>query len=272
MEFAYSIMLKLLLAAIIFIPAEKLLPTRREQKIIRREFGNDLFYASVGGMLAFGGLIATLGVGVALVTPVMPLAITSAIGGLPFWAELPLAIVIADLAYYWAHRLFHTNRSLWRIHMVHHSIEELDWLATHRVHPIEAVITRGAALLPLLTLGFEPSTIGAFAIIYQWHSLFIHSNIRCDFGPLKWLIASPEFHHWHHANEPEATNKNFTAQLPIIDLVFGSLYLPQGRTPSKFGVNEAVPVTYLQQLAFPFRRHQRDCGEGLTGDLPAGAP
>ncbi len=272
MEFVNAIALKLIVAAIIFIPAEKLLPVRRAQKVLRVGFSNDLFYASLGGILAFIGLIAFLGVMTALTSPLLPIAITSAIKQLPFWAELPLAIIIADLAYYWAHRLFHVNASLWRIHMVHHSIEELDWLATHRVHPIEAVATRGAALLPLLTLGFEPSTIAAFGVLYQWHSLFIHSNIRCNFGPLKWVIASPEFHHWHHANEPEATDKNFTAQLPFIDMMFRTLYMPKAKAPTIFGLSETVPGNYLEQLAFPFRGERTLSVNEQRGELPSRSP
>jgi sterol desaturase/sphingolipid hydroxylase (fatty acid hydroxylase superfamily) len=51
--------------------------------------------------------------------------------------------------------------------------------------------------------------------IYQWRSLALHANIDIKLGPLSWLIASPEFHHWHHTNRREAYDKNFAGQLPI---------------------------------------------------------
>ena len=43
-----------------------------------------------------------------------------------------LVLLIADLGFYIAHRMFHMVPFLWRFHSVHHSIEEMDWLAAHR--------------------------------------------------------------------------------------------------------------------------------------------
>ncbi|OOK82266.1 sterol desaturase domain protein [Mycobacterium kansasii] len=49
--------------------------------------------------------------------------------------------------------------------------------------------------------------------------------------PLRWLIATPQFHHWHHARQPQAYNTNYAAEFPIVDALFGTLYLPTGRWP-----------------------------------------
>jgi sterol desaturase/sphingolipid hydroxylase (fatty acid hydroxylase superfamily) len=91
-----------------------------------------------------------------------------------------------------------------------------------------------------------------FQVIYQAHTLLIHANTRLRFGPLKWLIASPEYHHWHHANEPDAYDRNFAAQLSLIDWIAGTLFLPL-RRPSRYGINEEMPRWYHQQLLHPFR-------------------
>jgi sterol desaturase/sphingolipid hydroxylase (fatty acid hydroxylase superfamily) len=68
------------------------------------------------------------------------------------------------------------------------------------------------------------------------------------------LITSPQFHHWHHSNEPEAHNKNFAGELPVLDMLFGTFYLPENRTPNVYGVSERVPARYLRQMAYPFTR------------------
>jgi len=67
---------------------------------------------------------------------------------------------------------------------------------------------------------------------------------------LKWL-ASPQFHHWHHANEREAWDKNFAGQLPLLDMLGGTLFMPD-RMPQKYGTDDPVPSLYHRQLAYPF--------------------
>jgi hypothetical protein len=71
---------------------------------------------------------------------------------------------------------------------------------------------------------------------------------------LKWVFASPEFHHWHHAVDKEAHDKNFSGQLPLWDMVFGTVHMPPNRLPNAYGVHEPIPDTYIGQLAYPFRK------------------
>jgi sterol desaturase/sphingolipid hydroxylase (fatty acid hydroxylase superfamily) len=49
-------------------------------------------------------------------------------------------------------------------------------------------------------------------------------------------------------------DKNFAGMFPFIDLAFGTFYMPKGKLPTEFGVNEAVPEGLVGQLAYPFRR------------------
>ena len=79
--------------------------------------------------------------------------------------------------------------------------------------------------------------------------------MRFRFGSLRYVVGTPEYHHWHHANEPVAYNSNF-AGYPIVDKLFGTLYLPE-RWPSRYGIDDAAPSGYLHQLAWPFRREPR---------------
>ncbi|TIU26733.1 MAG: sterol desaturase family protein, partial [Mesorhizobium sp.] len=148
----------------------------------------------------------------------------SAVSSQPLWLQLIEIIVIADVGLYWAHRAFHAVPFLWRFHAIHHSIEELDWLAGHRIHPVDQILTKSVSLVPVFLLGFSNSAIALFALIFQAHALLLHANVRLNIGPIRWLIASPQFHHWHHANERAAYDKNFAAQLSFIDKLFGTMY------------------------------------------------
>jgi sterol desaturase/sphingolipid hydroxylase (fatty acid hydroxylase superfamily) len=67
------------------------------------------------------------------------------------------------------------------------------------------------------------------------------------------LIATPQFHHWHHSADLEAYNKNYAGELPLLDMVFGTYHLPKDRLPKTYGVLEMVPTGYFGQLWYPFR-------------------
>src|SRR5205085_1328295 len=84
----------------------------------------------------------------------------------------------------------------------HHSSPVLDWLAPNRRHPVDLIGSRLAVGLPLLALGFTVPTIAAHYAIKRAQGLFVHANIKVSLGSLRWFIASPEFHHWHHDDHP----------------------------------------------------------------------
>jgi sterol desaturase/sphingolipid hydroxylase (fatty acid hydroxylase superfamily) len=183
---------------------------------------------------------------------IVPASFQATIGGLPYWVQIPAVILLSDLGFYWTHRMFHAVPWLWRFHSIHHSIEELDWLAAARVHPVDQILTKGASLVPLFALGFSEWAIGVYALLYQWQSVLIHSNVRIGFGPLRFLVASPEFHHWHHSSQREARDRNFAGQLSFLDALFGSLHLPRGQAPTTYGLDEPMPQRYALQLLYPF--------------------
>jgi len=242
-----------LVAAFVFIPLERLFAARRGQKLLRRHWRNDLLYVFANGILVRLGLLAAVILVLTLGALIVPTGLHEAIGGQPLWLQLIEVLLLADLGFYAAHRAFHAVPALWRLHQIHHSIEEMDWLAGARVHPIDQIITKSASLLPCFALGYSEWAIGTFALLYHWHSLLLHSNLRLGFGPLKRIIASPDFHHWHHAREREAWDRNFAGQLALWDFLFGTAHLPEGRTAERFGIAEPVPSTYGAQLLHPFR-------------------
>jgi hypothetical protein len=67
------------------------------------------------------------------------------------------------------------------------------------------------------------------------------------------VVVTPEFHHWHHANERDAHNTNYSVGLPIWDLVFGTYFMPADRRPTRYGVTPPVPPGLGPQLWHPLR-------------------
>ena len=254
------------LLILVFVPAEHFLALRKGQRLFRTGWTNDVVYYLVNGpIIGLGISIVVLGIIVATEC-LMPEWIGIAISSQPYWLQIIEVLFLADMGFYAAHFAFHKISWLWKFHAVHHSIEELDWLAAHRVHPVDQIITKGVSLLPVFALGFSEVAIAIFGLIYSWHAILLHANVKIDFGPLRWLIASPEFHRWHHANQREAYDKNFAGQLSVIDLLFRTAYMPKGEIPIRYGTNERVPRTYLAQLAYPFRR-KRARNPGKTDQI-----
>jgi sterol desaturase/sphingolipid hydroxylase (fatty acid hydroxylase superfamily) len=96
------------------------------------------------------------------------------------------------------------------------------------LHLVDVAVTRGLTYVPIYLLGFAEGPLFAYLVVVSAQATFIthHANVRFEFGPFKWLIARPQFHHWHHADEVEAIDKNFAVHLPASDAIFGTMYLP----------------------------------------------
>lgn len=241
---------ELILAALIFVPLERILPVDRNRRWFRKGLTVDLAHVLFTGAMVSAGLGFIVGVVVPNVNEVLPASFRSQVAAQPMALQFLEILLLADLGFYALHRAFHAVPALWRFHVIHHSIEQMDWVAAHRVHPIDQILTRGLTVLPAYLLGFEIPAIAAFGILYHWQSLLIHSNVRIDFGRMSWLMASPRFHHWHHANHTDAMNKNFAGQLPLWDIAFRTYYLPD-RMPSHYGTDEPVSGSYIGQLSAP---------------------
>ena len=124
-------------------------------------------------------------------------------------------LFVANLTRSWVHRTFHAVPWLWRFHAV--VAPRADWLAGSRLHLVDIAITRGLTYIPpIYILGFgEEGALFAYLIaVVSVQATFIHANVRFEFGPLKWVVATPAVPiDWHHAAEREAIDKNFAVHL-----------------------------------------------------------
>jgi sterol desaturase/sphingolipid hydroxylase (fatty acid hydroxylase superfamily) len=237
---------------LVSLPIERLFALRR-QKVFRRGWLADVTHLLVNNTLS---TIAGIAVGVAMALPFLWLRPFDLEGRLPTEASIVLAAVIVLVGSYWGHRLSHTVPFLWRFHAVHHSIEEMDWLASGRLHPLDQAFTQGLFLAPLLVLGYDGGVFGSAAVFLTALALFQHSNTRLRFPGLRWVINTPQWHHWHHSSHGEARDKNFG--VPVIDRIFGTAYLPRGVYATEFGIPDPVPAaSYVRQMAYPFTKAAR---------------
>lgn len=178
----------------------------------------------------------------------------SAAGRLPLWQQFLAVLVLQDVLLYVIHRLFH-SRLAWKFHAVHHSPAVLDWTATRRFHPVNDLLAFSVADAAVLLLGFSPAALLALAPFNTCYSALVHANLNWAFGPLRYVLASPVFHRWHHTLQAEGRDKNFASTFPILDLLLGTFYMPAGKVPEQFGIGDPTfPASFWGQVLYPFRR------------------
>jgi sterol desaturase/sphingolipid hydroxylase (fatty acid hydroxylase superfamily) len=244
--------LDLLVLALVFVPLERAAALVREQRILRRGWRTDLAHFFASHLLVQVLALLTIAPATLLLGGLVSPRLHAAVSAQPLALQVAQAIALADLSQYAIHRAFHALPWLWRFHAIHHSSEEMDWLAGSRLHLVDVVATRATSFAPLFALGISPRALVVYLVFVSFQAVFLHANVRFAFGPLRWLVATPEFHHWHHAREP--VDKNFAVHLPCIDRLFGTAWLPGG-FPQHYGVaGEPVPEGWLRQLVWPFAR------------------
>jgi len=247
--------LNLLLYSAVFIPLERLFALRAEQPVFRREWVVDLTYFFINSLLIEILAIFTLKPALILFDWARVAWVSGVVGSLPIVVQVPALLLVADFTQYWVHRTFHATPLLWPFHAIHHSAEEMDWLAGSRLHLIDVIVTRGLTYVPIFVLGFSEAALIVYVFLVAAQATFIHANVRWEFRPVRRIIATPAFHHWHHSAEREAIDKNFAVHTPLWDILFGTYYLPD-RWPAAYGLygRRDVPSRWFTQLIYPLRR------------------
>jgi sterol desaturase/sphingolipid hydroxylase (fatty acid hydroxylase superfamily) len=247
-------LLDLLLMSVLFIPLERLF-ARVEQPIARDEFATDLVYFFVGHVLIQLFVFMTVAPATAFFAWARYPQFQAAVASQPVVVQFVEIVFVSDLFFYWTHRLFHRVPFLWRVHAVHHSPRQMDWLAGSRLHVLEIVIVRAVMFLPLFVCGFGQTAVQAYVVFVAFHAVLLHANVRFQFRAVEQVIATPRYHQFHHACDAEALDKNFAVHLPVLDRVFGTQYLPAEGWPVQMGIAGApLPRGFWTQMVYPFRR------------------
>jgi sterol desaturase/sphingolipid hydroxylase (fatty acid hydroxylase superfamily) len=245
----------------LFFVVERMLGNGRGRPVLRRGFFTDATYWILTPLVAKPlvralfvlpiGLLVAFGVASIEEFRERAYAGFGPLSRQPLWLQTIEIYLLVDFLGYWSHRLFHGSL-WWPFHAVHHSSEDLDWMSSIRVHPVNEVVGNLCRAVPVLFLGLNPLVTVSSAPVLTLYAIFLHANVDWDFGPLRGVVASPVFHRWHHSREPEAVDMNFAGLFPVWDMLFGTYYMPRDRVPVNFGIHEPMPAGYLRQLTHPF--------------------
>jgi sterol desaturase/sphingolipid hydroxylase (fatty acid hydroxylase superfamily) len=186
---------------------------------------------------------------------------------LPHWGVVPRGIVIAvifvlmDWCNWFVHLANHRVRMLWRFHELHHSQEDMNALTVFRTHPFLHV-SYLVALIPGIVLLANGAVSSTILVAYGVYVAFAHSNTNLDFGPLRRIFVSPNYHRIHHRREG-AQDVNLGFALSVWDQLSHRAVFPDETT---IGIDTGLPgrpLTVEQSGAQP--RYLRAFGAQLVG-------
>jgi sterol desaturase/sphingolipid hydroxylase (fatty acid hydroxylase superfamily) len=220
-----------------------------------------LFYA-----LLVVPLIVLLGSGFAgLLARLEPWLVLPPVHGVPRWCFIGIAVLGIDAVDWLSHLANHRITTLWRLHAVHHSQEELSILTTYRAHPLVHISFLFSAV-PILAVASNTGTPAMLLTIYACLGALPHANVRWTYGWAGRIFISPAYHRIHHS----ATGRldiNLGTVFAIWDTLSRRAVFP-ARTPDRAVIptglaGRPVPVeqsdrrlrlgrTMIWQLAEPF--------------------
>jgi sterol desaturase/sphingolipid hydroxylase (fatty acid hydroxylase superfamily) len=247
--------LNVVFGGILFIPLERLFPKRADQHIFRNEWREDLFYYFLSSMFVQIFAFTTFAPSNFILDTIKIDGLRQWIAALPLLVQILAIMVLTDFVQYWLHRAFHRVPFLWGFHAVHHSAQQMDWIAGARMHFFEIIILRAATATPAFTLGFSQEALQIYLLIVYVFSTFVHANLNWKLGWMERFMVTPRFHHWHHGIEKEAIDVNFAIHFPLYDKLFGTYHMPVDKWPSGYGIGgHPVPNGYWKQFLYPFRK------------------
>ena len=214
-------------SVLILVPIEKAFALNRNQGVLRAGWRTDLVYFFVSHMAIQFIFLFVNAFSETLFGWAVNGHLQGSVRSLPIWCQFIVATILADLFQYAAHRLHHLVPFLWRFHSIHHSSHTMDWLAGSRTHLVEIMITRAIVMVPLYLCGFSEGALNAYVILVGIQAVAIHANVGINFGPLRYLLATPQFHHWHHSKDREYMDANYAVAPAGHRYDFRNLQMPQ---------------------------------------------
>ncbi|MEM7060556.1 MAG: sterol desaturase family protein [Pseudomonadota bacterium] len=142
------------------------------------------------------------------------------------WWSIALVLILADLTYYWEHRIAHEVRLLWTQHAVHHSSRDMNIITGVRFGPLEGVWS-AVVHLPLILMGFAPEMVFFGIIVVLAYQTWLHTEMIGKLGPLEWVLNTPSHHRVHHGCDDKYLDKNYGGMLIIWDRLFGTFQVEE---------------------------------------------
>ena len=254
----------LLIISLFCFVLERVIPWREDQPAFRKQFGQDVFWLIFNGHFA-GILIAYIAVFILnqinnwlnILNLPSPESL-NLLSGSPFIVQFLIYFILSDFIEWLVHNLLHRIPWLWEFHKLHHSIIELDWIGNFRFHWMEIVIYKSIKYFPLIIMGVQGEIIFLIAIFATLIGHLNHSNIKADWGVLRYIFNSPRLHVWHHDVVLHKNGgQNFAIVFSMWDWIFGTIYYPADRfMPERLGFENmnGYPNGLIHRFIYPLNK------------------
>lgn len=178
----------LILVSVFFFILEVVIPWRKKQKIIRKDFWMDAFYMFFNfflfGIIIYNAaskvVVNLFNDGIIAITGGFDLQAMNPLNNMPLWTILIIGFIVRDFVQWWIHRLLHKSDRLWEFHKVHHSVEQMGFAAHLRYHWMENIVYRSLEYIPLALLGIGLHDFIVIHIFTLAWGHYNHSNISVD--------------------------------------------------------------------------------------------
>ncbi len=220
-------------------------PARRDQRLPSVEMAIDAVWFVMGTALQFTVVAVVLGAVTVAYTEVFGTWSLNLQPEFGYWKLVAFAFVTTDLLAWVTHYCHHKVPTLWRFHAVHHSQERLNALSDNRTHVGEIVCAALMVFIPSYLLGLSATAASTVAYISIFYCAMLHSNVRTNLGPLKYIFMGPQAHRIHHSSLPQHFDSNYATVFSWWDYLGGTRY---------HGYDE-YPPTGISDQDFPLRQH-----------------
>jgi sterol desaturase/sphingolipid hydroxylase (fatty acid hydroxylase superfamily) len=154
------------------------------------------------------------------------------------------ALMIVEFAYYWMHRASHRIGWMWATHSVHHSAEQLNFLAAIRLGATGFVSFEWLPFAAVVgVLGVSPVTVSGLLALDLAYQFFLHSDLLPRIDTWQWLFNTPSDHRVHHAVNATYIDRNFGGMLIVFDRLFGTYAAERADERPRYGVAGERPRT-----------------------------
>jgi sterol desaturase/sphingolipid hydroxylase (fatty acid hydroxylase superfamily) len=148
-----------------------------------------------------------------------------------------VAFVAVEFAYYWMHRASHQIGWMWATHSVHHSAEQLNFLAAIRLGATGFLSFEWLPFAALIVLfGISPVTVGGLLALDLVFQFFLHSDLLPRIDAHQWIFNTPSDHRVHHAVNAPYLNRNFGGMLIVFDRLFGTYTAESNEEKPRYGL------------------------------------
>jgi sterol desaturase/sphingolipid hydroxylase (fatty acid hydroxylase superfamily) len=166
-----------------------------------------------------------------------------------YWIAL---LLFVDFMHYWLHRLGHSSRFFWAVHVNHHSSTHFNFTVGFRSGVLEPFYSF-LFFIPIACAGFRPIDIFLMYSICEIWAILTHTEKVKKLGWLEFILVTPSHHRVHHASNPRYLDKNMGTVFILWDKLFGTFQPelpPEQYEPIRYGITSPVDKETVPHIIF----------------------